>query len=86
MFHFQTLKKKYKPVATIHLKVVWPGGDPPSRWEIELKRALQIWFDKHQKSGVTTKCVYLTGQKDGSVSLEITPATGNYRFDLFYVT
>ncbi|CAL8382547.1 unnamed protein product [Boreogadus saida] len=77
-----TLKKKDKPVATIHLKVVWPGGgDPPSRWEKELKRALQIWFDKHQKSGVTTKCVNLTGQKDGSVRLELTPATGQE--DLF---
>ncbi|CAL8401602.1 unnamed protein product [Arctogadus glacialis] len=76
-----TLKKKDKPVATIHLKVVWPGGDPPRRWETQLKKALQIWFDKHQKSGVTTKCVNLTGQKDGSVRLELIPATG--QGDLF---
>ena len=86
MFHFQTLKKKDKSVATIHLKVVWPEGDPPSKWEIELKKALQIWFNKQQKSGVTTKCLNLTDQKDGSVRLELIPATGNYRFDLFYVT
>ncbi|XP_059924242.1 E3 ubiquitin-protein ligase DTX3L-like isoform X2 [Gadus macrocephalus] len=76
-----TLKKKDKTVATIHLKVVWPGGDPPSRWETELQKALQSWFNKHQKSGVTTKCLNLTGQKDGSVRLELIPATGQE--DLF---
>ncbi|XP_056461965.1 E3 ubiquitin-protein ligase DTX3L-like isoform X2 [Gadus chalcogrammus] len=76
-----TLKKKDKPVATIHLKVVWPGGDPPRKWETELKKALQIWFDKHQKNRVTTKCLNLTDQKDGSVRLELIPATGQE--DLF---
>ncbi|XP_030230244.1 E3 ubiquitin-protein ligase DTX3L isoform X7 [Gadus morhua] len=76
-----TLKKKDKPVATVHLKVVWPEGEPPSRWETELQKALQSWFNKHQKSGVTTKCLNLTGQKDGSVRLELIPATGQE--DLF---
>ena len=86
MFHFQTPIKKDKPVATIHLKVVWPEGEPPRRWETELQKALQRWFNKNPKNTVITECVRLTDQKDGSVRLEITPATGNYSFDLFYVT
>ncbi|XP_030230250.1 E3 ubiquitin-protein ligase DTX3L isoform X13 [Gadus morhua] len=81
VFHFQTPMKKDKPVATIHLKVVWPEGEPPRRWETELQKALQSWFNKNPKRTVITECVRLTDQKDGSVRLEITPATGQE--DLF---
>ncbi|XP_056461967.1 E3 ubiquitin-protein ligase DTX3L-like isoform X4 [Gadus chalcogrammus] len=76
-----TPMKKDKPVATIHLKVVWPEGEPPRRWEAELQKALQSWFNKNPKRTVITECVSLTDQKDGSVRLEITPATGQE--DLF---
>ncbi|XP_059924245.1 E3 ubiquitin-protein ligase DTX3L-like isoform X5 [Gadus macrocephalus] len=76
-----TPQKKDTTVATVHLKVVWPEGEPPPKWETELQRALQSWFNRNPKNRVTTECSKLTGQMDGSVRLEITPATGHE--DLF---
>uniref|UniRef100_A0A8C5ARY2 E3 ubiquitin-protein ligase n=1 Tax=Gadus morhua TaxID=8049 RepID=A0A8C5ARY2_GADMO len=76
-----TPPKKDTTVATVHLKVVWPEGEPPPKWEKELQKALQSWFNKNPKNRVTTECSKLTGQMDGSVRLEITPATGQE--DLF---
>ena len=84
VFHFQTPQKK--DTTVVHLKVVWPEGEPPPKWETELQKALQSWFNKNPKNRVPTECSNLTGQMDGSVRLEITPATGNYRLDLFYLT
>ena len=82
MFHFQTPQKKDTTVASVHLKVVWSEGEPPHKWETHLKKALQTWFNKNPKNKVTTECVNLTEQKDGSVRLEITPASGKHFFFL----
>ncbi|CAL8382551.1 unnamed protein product [Boreogadus saida] len=76
-----TPQKKDTTVATVHLKVVWPEGEPPPKWETKLQRALQSWFNNNPKNRIPIECSKLTGQMDGSVRLEITPATGHE--DLF---
>ncbi|KAK0146048.1 hypothetical protein N1851_014687 [Merluccius polli] len=76
VYNFQTTQKKDS--ITIHLNVVWPEEKPPLKWEIQLEKALQSWFNKNKSK---TECLSLTANEHGSVKVEVSPASGQE--DLF---